>query len=183
MFLEWTMYQNILIPTDGSELSDKAVRHGIALAKTLGAKVTAVTVTQPFHVFTMDTEMLTDTGEALPGSSGQHVFILVADGTDAERFLRDLHARCWLCGFGWLMVGAGGQLLDRSIVDRMVGAPERLVFEGSPVLDPPLAQDQANRQPTITEGAALDTITACPPLTMVEEAKLRDLRSKETNRL
>ena len=52
--------------------------------------------------------------------------------------LRALHDRCWLAGFGWLMVGAGGQLLERSIVDRMVGAPERLVFEGGPILDPPL---------------------------------------------
>jgi nucleotide-binding universal stress UspA family protein len=54
------MYKNILIPTDGSELSDKAVRHGIALAKALGAKITAVTVTQPFHWFSIDREMVTD---------------------------------------------------------------------------------------------------------------------------
>lgn len=54
------MYKNILIPTDGSELSDKAMRHGIALAKTLGAKITAVTVTQPFHWFSIDSEMVPD---------------------------------------------------------------------------------------------------------------------------
>jgi nucleotide-binding universal stress UspA family protein len=34
---ERTMYTNILIPTDGSELAGKAVRHGIALAKRIGA--------------------------------------------------------------------------------------------------------------------------------------------------
>ena len=79
-----------------------------------------------------------DTGEQLPGSNGQHIFLQVQDGGDVERFLRSLHGRCWLAGFGWMMVGAGGQLLERSIVDRMVGAPERLVFEGAPVLDPPL---------------------------------------------
>ncbi len=33
------MYTHILIPTDGSELAGKAVRHGIALAKRLRAKV------------------------------------------------------------------------------------------------------------------------------------------------
>lgn len=55
------MYTNILIPTDGSGLSDKAVTHGIALAKTLGAKITAVTVTEPFRVFAMDPAMVTDT--------------------------------------------------------------------------------------------------------------------------
>ena len=78
-----------------------------------------------------------DTGTRLPSSDGVHVYVAVQDGTDVERFLKTLHARCWLAEFGWLMVGAAGQLLERSIVDRMVGAPERLVFEGGPILDPP----------------------------------------------
>jgi nucleotide-binding universal stress UspA family protein len=38
------MYTNILIPTDGSELAEKGVWHGIVLAKRLGAKATALTV-------------------------------------------------------------------------------------------------------------------------------------------
>jgi nucleotide-binding universal stress UspA family protein len=44
------MYKNILIPTDGSELAGKAVQHGISLAKELGAKITALTVWEPFRV-------------------------------------------------------------------------------------------------------------------------------------
>jgi nucleotide-binding universal stress UspA family protein len=47
------LYRNILIPTDGSDLAAKAVEHGIALAKEVGAKVTAVTVTEPFSVFAL----------------------------------------------------------------------------------------------------------------------------------
>jgi nucleotide-binding universal stress UspA family protein len=42
------MYKHILIATDGSELSGKAVAQGLALAKQLGAKVSAVTVTEPW---------------------------------------------------------------------------------------------------------------------------------------
>ena len=125
----------------------------------------------------------TDTRVGLRGSDGLHVFVLVNDGADVERFLRTLHDRCWLHGFGWLMVGAGGQFLDRSLVDRMVYAPERLVFEAAPVLDPPLAQDQASRRPIVIEGMMLDTVTACPSLTIVEQAKLRELRVKEEHRL
>lgn len=34
------MYKNILLPTDGSELSILAIKQGMALAKTLGARVT-----------------------------------------------------------------------------------------------------------------------------------------------
>lgn len=55
------MYTHILIPTDGSELSDKAVRHGIALAKRIEAKVTALTVLTPFRVFTMNAQLIEDT--------------------------------------------------------------------------------------------------------------------------
>ncbi|HWV81660.1 MAG TPA: universal stress protein [Hyphomicrobiaceae bacterium] len=39
------MYNRILIPTDGSELADKAVDQGLALAKAVGSKVTIVRVT------------------------------------------------------------------------------------------------------------------------------------------
>lgn len=40
------MYKHLLIATDGSELANKAVEQGIALAKVLNAKVTAVCVTE-----------------------------------------------------------------------------------------------------------------------------------------
>jgi hypothetical protein len=124
-----------------------------------------------------------DMGEDLPGSNGMHVFIAVKDGGDVDRFLKTLHARCWLSGLGWLMVGAGGQLLERSIVDRVVGAPERLVFEGPPILDPPLAQNATSRRPTAIEGGPLDTVAACPPLTVVEQTKYHEERAKEEVRL
>ncbi len=55
------MYTHILIPTDGSELAEKAVKHGIALAKRIGAKTTALTVLPPFHMLSTDTQMLEDT--------------------------------------------------------------------------------------------------------------------------
>jgi len=41
------MYKHILIATDGSELADKGVQHGLSLAAPLGAKVTIVAVTAP----------------------------------------------------------------------------------------------------------------------------------------
>jgi hypothetical protein len=119
-----------------------------------------------------------DTGEQLPGSGGLHVYLSVRDGSDIERFLRALHERCWLAGFGWLMVGAGGQLLERSIVDRMVGAPERLVFEGAPILVPPLDQDLKTRQPIPVDGANLDTRVTCPDLDIVERSHLKELKAK-----
>jgi nucleotide-binding universal stress UspA family protein len=43
------MFQHIPIPTDGSELSVKAITHGVDLAKGLGAKITALTVLEPWN--------------------------------------------------------------------------------------------------------------------------------------
>jgi hypothetical protein len=52
----------------------------------------------------------------------QNAARVVCNSTSAGLF------RCLLAGFGWLVVGAGGQLLDRSILDRVVGSPDRLLF-------------------------------------------------------
>jgi hypothetical protein len=125
----------------------------------------------------------TDTDEQFAGSNGLHVYAMVADAADAERFLRMLHARCWLAGLGWYMVGATGQLLERSIIDCMVGAPERLVFEGAPILEPPLGQDQESRKPIVRDGNVLDTLAASPPLTIVEQAKLKETLAKAAHLL
>lgn len=43
------MYKHILLPTDGSQLSATAVREGVKFAKEIGARVTALHVTAPFH--------------------------------------------------------------------------------------------------------------------------------------
>jgi nucleotide-binding universal stress UspA family protein len=44
------MYKSILLPIDGSELSLRAAQHGVALARALGARVTAVMVTTPWAI-------------------------------------------------------------------------------------------------------------------------------------
>jgi hypothetical protein len=124
-----------------------------------------------------------DTGEEFVGSGGLHVYVPVRDGTDIPRFLKALHVRCWLAGLGWMVVGVGGQLLERSIVDRMVGASERLVFEGGPILVPPLQQHRESRRPVAVVGEALDTVAACPPVTVVETSEFAALAAKEEERL
>lgn len=48
------LYKHILLPTDGSELSKAAMRHGIALAKAIGAKVSALVVSTPLASLVVD---------------------------------------------------------------------------------------------------------------------------------
>jgi nucleotide-binding universal stress UspA family protein len=48
------MYRHILIPTDGSELAWRGVAHGLALAKSVGAKVSAIYVVEHLLALTGD---------------------------------------------------------------------------------------------------------------------------------
>jgi len=57
------MYRHILIPTDGSQLSELAIRQGTRLAKSIDAKVTAITVFAPFHTIAIEPMMVTNTAE------------------------------------------------------------------------------------------------------------------------
>ena len=125
----------------------------------------------------------TDTEETIPGSNGLHAYFAVSDGADIVRFLRALHERCWLAGLGWYMLGASGQLLERSIIDPMVGQPERLVFEGGPIVIPPVEQDKEQRRPVHFEGKELDTLAAAPPLTVIEKAKIAKLKAEQKQTL
>ena len=55
------MFKHILVPTDGSELSEQSIAKAVALAKSISASVTGLTVSEPFHVFAADPVMVTDT--------------------------------------------------------------------------------------------------------------------------
>ena len=42
------MYKHILVPTDGSDITGKAIDTAITLAKSLGARISTVSVKEPF---------------------------------------------------------------------------------------------------------------------------------------
>ena len=67
------MYKHLLLPTDGSELSEKAIRSGIQLAKALNARVTGLCVI-------VDTLVAKGIGKTLHGPE--------EDVQAAEAFLR-----------------------------------------------------------------------------------------------
>jgi hypothetical protein len=125
----------------------------------------------------------TDTGEQFAAIGGAHHYVLAKDAGDIERFLRDLHDRCWLHGLGWHLIGSAGQLLDRSLVDRMVAYGERLCFEGAPIIEPPLAQDTSKRIPKAFEGEAIDTGLIVPRLTEYEGHRVNEAKAASAEAL
>ena len=74
------MFKHILIATDGSQLSEKAAVGAVQLAKSMSARLTAVTVSVPFHIFATDAVMLTDS---------EDVYMKECK-TKAEQCLRDI---------------------------------------------------------------------------------------------
>lgn len=57
------MFKTILIPTDGSTLSENAVKQSLQLAKSINAKVVGFHSMEPFHVLAIEPEMVSDTRE------------------------------------------------------------------------------------------------------------------------
>ena len=85
------MYKHILIPTDGSILSATAVENGMRFARDAGAKVTVVTVVEPFHVLTTDPKQLTETRLAYERHAKAAAAWYL---TEAERQAKALDVRC-----------------------------------------------------------------------------------------
>ncbi|MBB6412487.1 universal stress protein [Mesorhizobium sangaii] len=78
------MYTHLLIATDGSELADKGVAHGLALASRLGATVTFVHVTEPFPIFAW--------GGAMAGYAAGDEFVAYQEG--GRRYAKDVLDKC-----------------------------------------------------------------------------------------
>lgn len=100
------MYKHIMLPYDGSELSEKALNEGIGLAKSQNAKITLMYVVSPHHLMvgggrvipglkrleqeyadnirTEAREML-DAARQRVSAAGLACDILVEDGADAHR--------------------------------------------------------------------------------------------------
>jgi len=63
------MFKHILIPTDGSDLSRKAMLYGVQLAKFSNAKVTALTIRPPFMISAVDAYVVVSSQEEFESSS------------------------------------------------------------------------------------------------------------------
>jgi hypothetical protein len=116
---------------------------------------------------------LSHNGHSWPGSGGAHGFIGVVDATDIPRATKVLAQKEWLKGYGWIAISRAGSLLVRGPIDEAVASPERLIFEGAPIVVPPLAQGP--RGARVVGGSLLDTRQALPELTLEEQHKVTAL--------
>lgn len=104
------MYKHILIATDGSELATKALDHGLALAKGVGARVTVVTVTEMWSAM----DIAHDVRQGRPYPIG-HFEQIAAAG--AKRILDDAARRAGALGVTCNCVHMTDQHPAEGIVD------------------------------------------------------------------
>jgi hypothetical protein len=112
-------------------------------------------------------------------SDGEHIYVLANYAHAIPETLKRIHDMLWLAGLGWYVVGAAGQMLERSLVDTAVGSPERLVFEGPVILAEPLIQSP--RPALAIDGRAIDITNAVLPWGPVDDAAVRT--AKQTARV
>ena len=110
------MYQHILIPTDGSELAERGVVHGLALAKSVGAKVSAIYVVEPLLAVTGDFASVLDHAENAAKEAGvscetiqvenmqpHQAIIAAAEGKGCNLIVMSWHGRS---GLSTLLIGS-----------------------------------------------------------------------------
>jgi nucleotide-binding universal stress UspA family protein len=101
------LFKNILVPTDGSDLAAKAVEQGVLFAKEIGAKITAVTVTEPFQLISVAPSQL----EYTPIEYKKHAEV------HAEKVLGTVSAAAKLAGVGCATLHMEHEHVYQAIID------------------------------------------------------------------
>ena len=107
-------------------------------------------------------------------SDGQHIFMLVSGAACIPEILKSISDWLWLAGLGWYVVGAAGQMLERSLIDMAVGSPERLIFEGPVDLKDGLIQDP--RPAEAFEGRIVDIRNAVLPWGGKDDERVKSIK-------
>lgn len=95
-------------------------------------------------------------GNELRGEgSGSHIYIIVENGRDIPRFLKVLGKWLLLAGYGRVEISRAGTLLFRTLIDLLVGSPERLDFAAGAICKDGLVQKLP--VPIIHDGNHLNT--------------------------
>jgi putative DNA primase/helicase len=109
-------------------------------------------------------------GEEPQSGKGFHIYFAVKEASDFPRYTNTMHERLQLAGLGHIVITGNGVMKARSCIDTCVASPERLIFEGQPVIQDDRLTYSAP-EPRFTDGALLYT-KALPDLTPAERAEL-----------
>lgn len=141
-----------------------------AVCPGLGSAPHVVAQSASSYIYNGDCELI--------GQRGRRVYVLVGDGRDIPRAGAVLFKRLQLAGLGHIEIGKAGQMLERGLIDAAVFQPERLDFCGGAACAAPLVQRRPSPQVINADAEPMNTRTALPDLTPVEEGKRREIVAK-----
>lgn len=79
------MFKHLLLPSDGSPLSEAAVQTAMTFARSINSKVTGIHVMPEFHVLTYRADMLADTKDKFANDSKSYANELLASIQSAAK--------------------------------------------------------------------------------------------------
>ena len=113
------------------------------------------------------------TGALLRGEgTGSHIYLFAKEASDIPRYLETMGKRLFLAGLGRIEISRSGSLLTRTLIDLLVGSPERLDFVAGAVCQDGLCQKLP--EPSVKNGGLLDT-KLLPNLTEEEEKRYLEI--------
>jgi putative DNA primase/helicase len=117
------------------------------------------------------------TGETVRGEGNSHIYAVLEEGSDVQRFVAALEGRLWLAGYGRPFIDWTGGVHARTVFDLTVFSPERLVFEAPVVFHSSAAHlEQRKPDPLVREGRWIES-RRIADLTPEEEARVRELKA------
>jgi len=100
--------------------------------------------------------------EVVLDSSGLHCYVVVSHTENIKTWIYNLFNKCWKLGLGVIKFSKDGKQLQRTIFDKSVFSPERLVFEAEPTLDKGLHRKVV--EPLLIDGGVIDLSNITPTL-------------------
>ena len=97
-----------------------------------------------------------------------HMYLVIKDSADIDRFKNVLFKRCWLAGYGKIVTRNNKRLDERTIFDLKVFSPERYDFVAGADCENGIVQKLPD--PLYYDGGVLDT-SLLPDLSHMEEIK------------
>lgn len=74
-------------------------------------------------------------------AKGLHVYVKLTEAGACRELVQKVYDRLWAAGYGFVKVAKDGKQLLRTLIDKAVASPERLIFEAAPIVLEPLVRN------------------------------------------
>lgn len=119
----------LLLDCDGNEMTPQEVLETLeGLIPELSCAAKIITPSASANIYRKST------GEKVSDNNNAHIYLPVDDAAEIPRLGKTIFERLILAGYGRVEFSRDGKILIRTLIDKAVFSPERLVFEAPAIL-------------------------------------------------